>query len=105
MWSSVTLVQQDLTVLIQAYSQCAVHRISFRFKTAILAYQPQTAQQGILVLQRTQFQSSAIKDTTHMQVRCNAPNVLQDHTVPMEKLSQLSVIVYTMQKRDLLTRF
>ena len=91
-------------MLIQAYSQCAVHRTSFRSKTAILAYQPQTAQLGILVLQRTQFLSSVIKDTTHTQVRCNARNVLQDHIVPMEKLSQLSVIVYTTQKLDPLTR-
>jgi hypothetical protein len=100
MWSSATLVQQDLNVLSQAYSQCAVHRTSFRSKIAILAHQPQTAQQGILVLQKTQFQSSAIKDTTHIQERCSARNVLQDHTVLMEKPSQLSVIVSTMQKLD-----
>ena len=91
-------------MLVQAHSQCVVHRTNFRSKTAILAYQPQTAQQGILVLQRTQFQSSAIRDITHTQARFNAHNVQRDHTVLMEKLSHLSVIVFIMRRLDLLTR-
>ena len=91
-------------MLMLAYSQYAVHRTSFRSKTAILAYQPQTAQLGILVLQRIQFHSSAIRDTTHTQVKCNARNVPQDHTAQMQKQSQLSVIVYIMQKLGPLTK-
>ena len=91
-------------MLIQAYSQYAVHRTSFRSKTAILAYQPQTAQQGILVFRRTQFHSSAIRDTTRTQAKCNARNVPQDLIVLMEKRSLLSVIVSIMQKLDLLTK-
>ena len=91
-------------MLMQVYNQCVVHRTSFRSKTAILACQPQTAQQGILVLRRTQFHSSAIRDTTHMQAKCNARNVPQDHTAQMQKQSYLLVIVSIMQRLDPLTK-